>query len=49
MDFFLVALRLIHIVAGSFWVGAALMLAVFVEPTVRAVGPAGGQFMQKLS
>ena len=48
MDITLILLRLIHIVAGAFWVGAALMVALFVEPTARAAGPAGSQFMQQL-
>ena len=49
MDIILIVLRLIHIVAGAFWVGAALMVTLFVEPTARAAGPAGGQFMQRFS
>ena len=41
-------LRLIHILAGIFWVGGALLLAGFLIPTVRATGPEGGRFMQHL-
>jgi uncharacterized membrane protein len=41
-------LRLIHILAGIFWVGGAFLLAGFLLPTVRATGPEGGRFMQQL-
>lgn len=44
----LIVLRAVHVVAGAFWVGAALMLVAFVAPTVRALGPDGGRFMQRL-
>ena len=33
-------LRLVHIVFGVFWVGAAFFLAMFLEPSIRAAGPA---------
>ena len=38
----LIVLRAVHVIAGAFWVGAALMLVAFVAPTVRALGPDGG-------
>ena len=41
-------LRLIHILAGIFWVGAIFLIAGFLVPTVRASGPEGGRFMQHL-
>jgi uncharacterized membrane protein len=41
-------LRLIHILAGIFWVGGAFLVAGFLLPTVRATGPEGGRFMQHL-
>jgi uncharacterized membrane protein len=41
-------LRLIHILAGIFWVGAIFLLAGFLLPTVRATGRQGGMFMQHL-
>jgi hypothetical protein len=40
--------RLLHIFAGVLWVGGVVMIALFVSPTVRAIGPAGGQFMGHL-
>ena len=42
-------LRLIHILAGVFWAGAAIFTAAFLIPTIRAVGPAGGPVMQHLA
>lgn len=41
--------RLIHIVFGALWVGAAVFAAFFLLPTVRALGPAGGPVMQQLT
>jgi uncharacterized membrane protein len=41
-------LRLVHILAGIFWVGATLTLSAFVLPAARAVGPGGGPIMTQL-
>jgi uncharacterized membrane protein len=41
-------LRLIHILAGVFWVGAIFVIAGFLLPTARATGREGGRFMQHL-
>jgi|SRR5215203_581680 len=41
-------LRLVHILAGIFWVGSIFMLAGFLLPTLRATGREGGSFMQHL-
>jgi len=41
-------LRLVHILAGIFWVGATLVLAAFVLPAARGVGPGAGAFMSQL-
>lgn len=47
--FYLIILRLLHITCGVFWGGAAIYLAVFVAPAVKALGPEGGKFMQQLA
>jgi uncharacterized membrane protein len=47
--YLMIILRLVHVLAGTFWVGGALLLTFFVEPTVRAMGEEGGKFMQRLS
>ena len=36
MDLPLVITRLVHIIAGSFWVGAAIYLSVLLEPRIRS-------------
>jgi uncharacterized membrane protein len=43
-----IVLRLIHILAGIFWVGAIFVIAGFLLPTARSSGPEGGRFMQQL-
>ncbi|MGE0351993.1 MAG: hypothetical protein AB7Q69_02045 [Gemmatimonadales bacterium] len=49
MSPFLISLfRLIHIVAGVFWVGGVVTVAAFILPSVGAAGPAGGAVMQQL-
>jgi uncharacterized membrane protein len=45
---YLTILRVIHIVAGTLWVGSAVFYLFFVEPTVKSLGPAAPQFMQTL-
>jgi hypothetical protein len=41
-------LRIIHIVAGVFWVGSAIFIAGILLPTLQAVGPSGGPVMEHL-
>jgi hypothetical protein len=41
--------RLVHIVAGVFWVGSVLFIAWYLAPTIRALGPAGGPVMDHLT
>ena len=43
-----ILLRLIHILAGIFWVGTAFLLAGFLVPALRTSGPEGGRFIQNL-
>jgi uncharacterized membrane protein len=45
----LLVLRLVHIVLGVFWVGAAVFLAFLLVPALRATGPSGGAVMQRLT
>jgi hypothetical protein len=45
----LLVLRVLHIVGGVFWAGAAFLMAWFVEPAARMAGDAGSRFMQRLS
>jgi uncharacterized membrane protein len=48
MNWLLVVLRLIHIIGGVFWVGAALLMNFFIAPSMRATGDAGKQFIGHL-
>lgn len=41
-------LRIIHIVAGVFWVGGSIVMTYFVGPTVGAIGEPGQKFMSHL-
>lgn len=45
----LLLLRALHIVVGACWVGAVVFIALFLLPSVRAVGAAGGPVMQQLT
>lgn len=40
----IIILRLLHVVVGALWVGAGIMMAFFILPTVRATGAVGSQF-----
>ena len=48
MDIALVILRFLHIVLGAYWAGVMIFTALYLEPSVRAAGPAGGQVMGQL-
>lgn len=39
-------LRLLHVMAGIFWVGGILIVARFLMPTAKALGPAAAPFQQ---
>jgi uncharacterized membrane protein len=41
-------LRLVHIVAGVFWVGATLAIAAFLLPTARVAGAEGHRFVGRV-
>jgi uncharacterized membrane protein len=49
MDWYVIILRMIHIAAGIFWVGAAFVLFLFVQPSVKDLGPDGQRFMGHLA
>ena len=46
MNILYISLRFIHILAGTFWVGSAVVMTAFLMPTARAIGPEGGKFIQ---
>ncbi len=45
MNYVTLVFRLIHIVAGVFWVGSAMVSTFFLSPAVAATGSAGQQTM----
>lgn len=46
MEVFLyITMRVIHVLFGVFWAGATFLIVLFLEPTVREAGPAGGAVM----
>ncbi len=48
MNILTLVLRLIHILAGVFWVGTAWMITLYIVPAAGAAGDAGQQFMRQL-
>ena len=48
MTSLMILLRLVHVLAGIFWVGATIFLAAFLLPASRAVGPAAGPLISQL-
>ena len=48
MIVYLVLLRLVHVVASASWAGGAFFIFLFVEPTAKALAPAGMQFFQHM-
>ena len=48
MNYYLLVLRLLHIGAGAFWVGATLQLAFFVKPALKEKGGTGQKFIDYL-
>lgn len=49
MDWTMLVLRVIHVVAGVFWGGSAFFAAYLLLPAARAAGPAGGLVMRRLA
>ncbi|MBI2759561.1 MAG: hypothetical protein HYX49_12915 [Chloroflexi bacterium] len=45
MNYLVIVLRLIHILAGMFWVGGSILFKFFIGPTVAATGETGQKFM----
>jgi hypothetical protein len=48
MNAVLIILRLVHIFAGVFWVGAAFVLFFFIAPAARDLAPESQRFLQNL-
>ncbi len=48
MNILVLVLRLVHIVAGVFWVGGSVITTFFISPAAAATGEAGQQFFARL-
>lgn len=48
MNFYLLVLRLVHIVAGIIWGGGALIMEFFIGRTIASTGETGQKFAQHL-
>ena len=48
MDWLQIALRIIHIGSGILWVGGATLFSLYIEPTLNAMGPDAGKFINEL-
>ena len=42
MSIYLIVLRLLHIVAGTFWAGTTFFMVSFMYPAISLAGPGGG-------
>lgn len=48
MNYYMIVLRLTHILSAVVWVGGVFTLAAFIDPAIRATAPAGEQVMQHM-
>jgi len=48
MNYLIIVLRIIHILAGVFWVGGTLIMTFFIGPTIGATAEAGQKFVGHL-
>jgi len=48
MNYYLLVLRILHIGAGAFWVGATLSLAFSIKPALKEKGGTGQKFIDYL-
>jgi uncharacterized membrane protein len=47
--FYLIVLRLVHVVASVCWAGGGFIFFLFVEPTAKSLAPMGMQFVQHMA
>jgi uncharacterized membrane protein len=45
---YMIVFRAFHILFGVAWVGGLALLALYLQPGAKAIGPAAGPFMQEL-
>lgn len=45
---YMIGFRIIHILAGVIWVGGVVAMVLFIQPSAKRLGPAGGPFVQEM-
>jgi uncharacterized membrane protein len=45
---YMIAFRIIHILAGIAWAGSVFLFVLYIQPSVAAIAPAGAPFMAEL-
>ena len=45
---YVIVFRIVHIMAAIAWAGSVFLFAVFIQPSVAAIAPAGAPFMGEL-
>lgn len=48
MDVVAIALRIVHIVSGVFWVGGAALFFFYLEPAINKLGPDAEKFVDEV-
>ena len=48
MDWWLIVLRVVHVVAAMLWFGAAIVSSLYLQPTAAALGEPGQRFFDYL-
>ncbi len=48
MDILVIALRIIHILAGVLWVGGTALFFFYLEPTITKLGPDAEKFVDEI-
>lgn len=47
--YLLILFRAAHVFCGGLWIGAAISYLFYFKPSVKAIGPAGPEFMKNLA
>lgn len=45
---FMIAFRIIHILAGVVWVGGVVLLVLYIQPSAKSLGPAASPFVLEM-
>lgn len=45
---YMIVFRMVHILAGVVWLGGLTLLVLYIQPSAKTLGPAGGPFVMEL-